>query len=93
MDPVYDSAYYEDLTGRLYGLVITFSDRLPPDQAQWLHHVIDVGEYGLALEDLAAMIPYGNIAATDQERGDIAALARQMGTDLGSSWPGPPAEP
>ena len=44
MDPGYDSAYYEDLAGRLYGLVITFSDRLPVDQAQWLHHVIDVGE-------------------------------------------------
>ncbi len=26
MDPVDDSAYYEDLAGRLYGLVITFSD-------------------------------------------------------------------
>ena len=33
------------------------------------------------------MIPYDNIAATDQERGDIAALARQMGMDLGSSRP------
>ena len=56
MDPVYDSAYFEDLAGRLYGLVISFSDRLPADQAQWLHHVVDVGEYGLALEDLAAML-------------------------------------
>ena len=48
MDPVYDSAYFEDLAGRLYGLVISFSDRLPADQAQWLHHVVEVGEYGLA---------------------------------------------
>ena len=71
MDPVNDSAYYEDLAGRLYGLVIAFSDRLPADQAQWLHHVIEVGEYGLSLEDLAAMLVYDKIAATDQERGDI----------------------
>jgi hypothetical protein len=89
MDPVNDSAYYEDLAGRLYGLVIAFSDRLSADQAQWLHHVIEVGEYGLSLEDLAAMLVYDKIAATDQERGDIEALARQMGMDLGSSWPGP----
>ena len=88
MDPVYDSAYFEDLAGRLYGLVISFSDRLPADQAQWLHHVVEVGEYGLALEDLAAMLAYDNIAISDQERGDIVALARQMGMDLGSSWPG-----
>jgi hypothetical protein len=32
--PVHDSAYFEDLTGRLYGLVIIFSDRLPADQAE-----------------------------------------------------------
>jgi hypothetical protein len=52
-----DSAYFEDLAGRLYGLAIRFSDQLPADQAQWLHHVVEMGEYGLALEDLAAMSP------------------------------------
>lgn len=66
--------------------MITFSDRLPADQAQWLHHVIDVGEYVLALEDLAAMLAYDKITPTDQERGDIKALAQQMRIDLGSSW-------
>jgi hypothetical protein len=66
--------------------VITFSDRLPADQAQWLHHVIDVGEYVLALEDLAAMLAYDKITPTDQERDDIKALAQQMRIDLGSSW-------
>jgi hypothetical protein len=86
VNPVHDSAYYDDLAGRLYGLVITFSDRLPADQAQWLHHVIDVGEYVLALEDLAAMLAYDKITPTDQERGDIKALAQQMRIDLGSSW-------
>ena len=45
--------------------------------------------YGLALEDLTAMLVYDKIAATDQEHGDIEALARQMGMDLGSSWSGP----
>jgi hypothetical protein len=93
VDPLYDSAYFEDLAGRLYGLVIIFSDRLPADQTQWLHHVVEVGEYGLALGDLAAMLTYDKIAVTDQERGDIVALARQMGMDLGSNWTGPPKEP
>ena len=93
VDAVYDSVYFEDLAGRLYGLVIIFSDRLPVDQVQWLHHVVEVGEYGLALEDLAAMLAYDKIAVTDQERGDIVALARQMGMDLGPSWPGPTEGP
>ncbi len=75
MTPAHDPAYFEDLAGRLYGLVIIFSDRLPADHARWLHHVVDVGEYGLALEDLAAMLAYDEIPVTDQERSDIAALA------------------
>ena len=93
VDAVYDSVYFEDLAARLYGLVIIFSDRLPADQVQWLHHVVEVGEYGLTLEDLAAMLAYDKIAVTDQERGDVVALARQMGMDLGPSWPGPPEGP
>ena len=82
MAPGHDPAYFEDLAGRLYGLVIIFSDRLPADQAEWLHHVVEAGEYGLALEDLAAMLAYDKITITDQERGDITALARQMRMDL-----------
>ena len=73
-----DAAYYEDLAGRLYGLVIRLSDRLPADQAQWLHHVIDVGEYGLALEDMAGILAYDQIAITSQERSDMLALADRM---------------
>jgi hypothetical protein len=52
-----NNAYFEDLTGRLYGLVIRLSDRLPAGQAQWLHHVTEVGEYGLTLEDMAGYSP------------------------------------
>jgi hypothetical protein len=78
MDAAYDAAYYEDLAGRLYGLVIRPSDRLPTDQVQWLHHVTEVGEYGLALEDMAGMLAHSKIAITDQERGDMLALAAQM---------------
>ena len=93
MDPEYDTAHFEDLAGRLYGLVIIFSDRLPADRAEWVHHVVDVGEYGLALEDLAAMLVHDKIAITDQERADIVSLARQMGMNLGSSWLGSAQEP
>ena len=78
MDAAYDAAYYEDLAGRLYGLVIRLSDRLPADQVQWLHHVTEVGEYGLALEDMAGMLAHSKVAITDQERGDMLALAAQM---------------
>jgi hypothetical protein len=90
---LYDPAYFKDLAGRMYGLVIMFSDRLPVDQARWLHYVVDVGEYGLALEDLVAMIDYDKIAVTDQERSDIAGLSHQMRLDLGSNWSNLTEEP
>ena len=73
-----DSAYFEDLAGRLYGLLIGLDDRIGSEQAQWLHHVIDVGEYGLALEDIAGTLAQDAIAVTDQERGDMMALADRM---------------
>ena len=76
-----DNACYEDLAGRLYGLVIRLGDRLTAYEAWWLHHVTEVGEYGLALADMAGMLAHGQVAITDQERGDMLALASQMKMD------------
>jgi hypothetical protein len=78
MNPVYDVAYYEDLAGRLYGLVIRLGDRLSGVEARWLHQVTAAGEYGLALDDLAKILACATIAITGQERGDILALAGRM---------------
>jgi hypothetical protein len=73
-----DAAYYEDLAGRLYGLLIGLGDRLKGKQAQLLHHFIEVGEYGLALEEIAGALAQHKIAITDQERSDMLGLTRQM---------------
>ena len=51
-----DAEYYDDLAGRLYGLLIVLEDRLGGEQAQLLHHFIEVGEYGLALEEIAGAL-------------------------------------
>jgi hypothetical protein len=71
-------AYYEDLAGRLYGLLIGLDDRIDSEQAQLLHHFIDVGEYGLALEDIAGTVAQHAIAITGQERDGMLALAARM---------------
>ena len=73
-----DTGYYEELAWRLYGLLIGLDDRIGSEQAQWLHHVIDVGEYGLALEDIAGTLAQDAIAITAQERADMLALADRM---------------
>ena len=38
-----DTAYYEELAGRLYGLLIGLDDRIGSEQARLLRHFIDVG--------------------------------------------------
>jgi hypothetical protein len=76
-----DAAYCEDLAGRLYGLLIGMGDRLKGEQAQLLHHFIDVGEYGLALEEIAGALAQDKIAVANQERRDLLALTRQMKMD------------
>ena len=48
-----DTAYYEELAGRLYGLLIGLDDRIGNEQARLFCHFTDVGEYGLALEEIA----------------------------------------
>ena len=73
-----DTAYYEELAGRLYGLLISLDDRIGSEQARLLHHFIEVGEYGLALEEIAGTLAQDAIAVTDQERGDMMALADRM---------------
>jgi len=73
-----DTGYYEELAGRLYGLLIGLDDRIGGEQARLLHHFIDVGEYGLALEEIAGTLAQAAIAITDHERADMLALAARM---------------
>ena len=75
------AAYYEDLAGRLYGLLIMLEDRLGGEQSQLLYHFIEVGEYRLALKDIAGALAQDKTAVTGQEPGDTLALARRMKTD------------
>jgi hypothetical protein len=76
-----DAASYEDLRGRLFSLLIAVEDRLGREQARWVHHVIDVDEYGLALEDMVDILAQAKAPVTDQERADMLDLARRMQMD------------
>jgi hypothetical protein len=43
------------------------------EQAQQVHHVIEVDDYGLALEEMAGVPAQARAAITDQERDDMLA--------------------
>ena len=78
---VTDAAYYEDLHGRLIGLLVVFDDLLESQGAQDVHHFIEVGEYGLALEEMAGALAQARTPITDQERGDMLTLAQTIKMD------------
>ena len=74
-----DPGFYEDLAGRLYGLLIGLEGRMSGDDAWIIHDFIDRRCYGLALEEIARTLTHGAIAITGQERADILALAGRVG--------------
>ena len=76
-----DAAWCEEVRGQLFSLLIMVEDRLGRDQARWVHHVIDVDEYGLALEDLVGILAHAKAPVTDQERASMLGLARTMHMD------------
>ena len=76
-----DTAWYEELRGQLFSLLIMIEDRLGHEQARWVHHVIDVDEYGLALEDMVGILAYAKAPVTDHERAGMLALARALHLD------------
>jgi hypothetical protein len=73
-----DPDFYEDLAGRLYGLLIGLEDRLNCDDAAIIHQFIDARHYGLALEEIARTVAHRTIAITDRERAGMLALAGQV---------------
>lgn len=52
----WDSSYYEELRGRLHGLLITVADQLPPITVQLVGEFIDANECGVALEIMSEML-------------------------------------
>jgi len=54
---------------------------MQPVPDRLLHNFIEVGEYGLALEEITGTLAQDAIAITGQERGDMLALARHITMD------------
>jgi len=66
-----DAACYDDIAGRLHGLLIRLSDRLPADSHAQITEFLDHNELGLALEQMADLLAAGEKAVAPDERTDI----------------------
>ena len=51
-----DSSRYEDIRGRVRGLLITLGDQLPVVTARLVHELLDANEQGVAVEMLSEML-------------------------------------
>lgn len=69
---------WRDLRGRLSGVLARQDDRLSVDDARLIHEFIDVGECGLALEQIADVLSEDKVALRDDERTEMLALNARM---------------
>ena len=82
-----DPGFYDDLAGRLYGLLIGLEDRLNCDDAAIIRQFTGARHYGLALEEIARTLAHRTIAITDRERAWHARAGRP-GRRAGPGGPG-----
>ena len=73
-----DAGFYEDIAGRLRGLLIQLDDRLSEHDLAWTAEFIDANELGLALDQMAHGLCEYDHPVTAGERLDMLALAERM---------------
>jgi hypothetical protein len=70
-----DPGFCEDLTGRLYSLLIVLEDRLNRDDTPVIHQVTDASHHAVALEEIDRAAAHRHIGITGREHADVLALA------------------
>ena len=85
-----DPGFYQDLTGRPYGLLIVLEDRLNCDDASVIHRVTGARHDALALEPIARRAAHRAIGSTVREHAGVLALAGLVGV-LARADQAPPA--
>jgi hypothetical protein len=70
-----DPGFYEDLTGRHYGLLIVPEDRLNCEDVSVIHQFTDARHDALALGEIARAAAHCEIGIAVREHAGILALA------------------
>jgi hypothetical protein len=74
-----DPGFCEDLTGRLYSLLIVLEDRLNCDDAPVIHQFTNASHDALALEEIARTAAHRQSGITVREHAGVLALAGLAG--------------
>lgn len=78
----YDAAYYEDLQGRLRGLLIEVAKELPSVTVGLVDELIDANECGVALEMISDMLVESDGRIDVLVLTDVERLVEDMGLDV-----------
>lgn len=76
-----DRAYYEEIAGKLRGLLIRLDDRLTGEAVTEIAEAIDHNELGIALEWLADALSKDEQLLSADERNDMLTLVDRMEMD------------
>lgn len=76
-----DSNRYDELRGRLLGLLILLGDRLDLKTQEWVQEFLDYNELGLGLETMADALGDAEAELRDHERIEMLALVAEMEMD------------
>jgi len=70
-----DPGFYQDLTGRLDGLLTVLEDRLNCEDVPVIHQFTGARHDALALEEIARTVAYRQIGTTVRDHASVLALA------------------
>lgn len=74
-----DIPYYEEIQGRLRGLLIGLEDHFSRDQAAFISEEIDANELGIALEMVSEILSNANGVIPNEHVAEISRLGEKMG--------------
>ena len=74
-----DPGFYQDLTGRLDGLLTVLEDRLNCEDVPVIHQFTGARHDALALEEIARTVAYRQIGTTVRDHASVLALAGLAG--------------
>jgi hypothetical protein len=74
----FDASYYEDLRGRVRGVLIATEEFLSRQDATLIDELIDHNESGIALEMLSEMLVEASATVDPQVVEDMERLVRDM---------------
>jgi hypothetical protein len=76
---------FDEISGILHGLIVRLGDRLAEKDLLLITEFVEVGELGLALEQIADVLSEDSEPLTADERSDMLALVERM--DMGTRIP------